>query len=254
LPTTGFPHSADLASPRSTVASLSDNTQLRHGETQRQPIDAPHGRRSRVGAPAVPPSGLIFRENISYIRLRRAFDISVASVVLALLTPLLLVVAFAIVVEDGAPIFFHQRRVGRFGRLFTIHKLRTMRKDKCIDTLSPTSRHDPRVTRVGHWLRRLSIDELPQLLNIIRGDMAFVGPRPEMPFIVRKYESWQHLRSLVTPGVTGVWQITCRKTVPLHLPEATLIDIDYIRKASCRTDALILAKTVPALLSTQGAY
>jgi len=168
--------------------------------------------------------------------------------------PVLIVAALAILIEDGRPIFFRQRRVGRFGKLFTIYKLRTMKKENCRDGLSPTTRRDPRVTRTGHWLRRSSIDEIPQLFNVLIGDMALVGPRPEMPFVVRRYESWQHLRHLVTPGVTGFWQTTCRSTVPLHLPEATMLDLDYVRQASHSTDAAVLLRTIRTVLTADGAY
>jgi lipopolysaccharide/colanic/teichoic acid biosynthesis glycosyltransferase len=203
---------------------------------------------------ACAPKVLVFRENTGYRRLRRLFDVLAACFMLVIATPILIVAGCAIALEDGGPIFFCQRRVGRFGRLFTMFKLRTMRKEKCVDSLSPTTGRDPRITRVGYWLRRLSIDELPQLVNIIRGDMALVGPRPEMPFIVRGYESWQNLRHLVTPGVTGFWQTTCRSTVPLHLPAATMLDLKYIQQASHSTDAAVLVKTVRSLISAEGAY
>jgi len=209
---------------------------------------------SNVRNAAFAPTVLVFRENAAYRRLRRLFDVLAASILLVIAAPILIAAGCAIVLEDGGPVFFRQRRVGRFGRLFTMFKLRTMRREKCVDSLSPTTGRDPRITRVGYWLRRLSIDELPQLMNIIRGDMALVGPRPEMPFVVRKYQSWQHLRHLVTPGVTGFWQTTCRSTVPLHLPQATMLDIDYIRKASHSTDAAVLVKTIRTLISTEGAY
>jgi lipopolysaccharide/colanic/teichoic acid biosynthesis glycosyltransferase len=203
---------------------------------------------------AVFPSVWVFRKNIAYDRLRRVFDVIGALFMLAAALPILLAAALAILLEDGRPIFFRQRRVGRFGRIFTIYKLRTMRREKCVDSFSPTTGRDPRITRVGYWLRRSSIDELPQLVNILRGEMAFVGPRPEMPFVVRQYEAWQHLRYLVTPGVTGFWQTTCRSTVPLHLPEATMLDLDYIRQASHKTDLAVLVKTIRTLISTEGAY
>jgi lipopolysaccharide/colanic/teichoic acid biosynthesis glycosyltransferase len=200
------------------------------------------------------PDIIVFRENVKYVRLRRIIDVAVASVMLAVAAPILIVAALAILIEDGSPILFRQRRVGRFGKLFTIYKLRTMKKEKCIDGLSPTTGRDPRVTRAGFWLRRSSIDEIPQLLNVLIGDMTLVGPRPEMPFIVRNYASWQHLRHLVTPGVTGFWQTTCRSTVPLHLPQATMLDLDYIQQASHTTDAAVLVRTIRSLLSAQGAY
>jgi undecaprenyl phosphate N,N'-diacetylbacillosamine 1-phosphate transferase len=217
--------------------------------------DASEDVRGRHGrAQTVAPSVLIFREQIAYYRLRRLIDSVGAVVLMVVALPILAVASIAIMLEDGYPFFFLQRRVGRFGKLFTIYKLRTMRKEKCIDGFSPTSGRDPRLTRVGYWLRKTSIDELPQLLNILKGDMAFVGPRPEMPFVVRDYAAWQHLRHLVTPGVTGFWQTTCRSTVPLHLPEATMMDLDYIRQASHATDAAVLLKTIRSLVSAEGAY
>ena len=200
------------------------------------------------------PNVMFYREKIGYTRLRRVIDICGAVLTIVAAAPLLLLAGAAIVLEDGWPVFFRQRRVGRFGRLFTIYKLRTMRKEKCFDGFSPTTGRDPRITRVGYWLRRFSIDELPQLVNILRGEMTFVGPRPEMPFVVREYAAWQHLRHLVTPGVTGFWQTTCRSTVPLHLPAATMLDLDYIRCASHSTDAAVLVKTIRTLISTEGAY
>ena len=205
-------------------------------------------------AAVITPNVMVFRENVAYNRLRRIFDIIGALAMLVVALPILVVSGLAIALEDGRPIFFRQRRVGRFGRLFTIFKLRTMRKEKCVDSYSPTTGRDPRITRVGFWLRKSSIDELPQLVNILRGEMAFVGPRPEMPFVVRDYLVWQHLRHLVTPGVTGFWQTTCRSTVPLHLPQATLMDLDYIRQASHTTDAAVIVKTIKTLISAQGAY
>ncbi len=215
-------------------------------ETDRTGRDA---RRS-----ATQPDLIVFRENVGYMRLRRVIDVCVALAMLLVAAPILIVAGIAILIEDGRPILFRQRRVGRFGKLFTIYKLRTMKKEKCVDGLSPTTGRDPRITRAGYWLRRSSIDEIPQLLNVLIGDMALVGPRPEMPFIVRGYESWQHLRHLVTPGVTGFWQTTCRSTVPLHMPQATLLDLDYIRQASHSTDAAVLVRTIRTLISTEGAY
>jgi lipopolysaccharide/colanic/teichoic acid biosynthesis glycosyltransferase len=197
---------------------------------------------------------LIFRENLGYIRCKRTLDIVAAVLALVIFTPILVLACIFILIEDGRPVFFRQRRVGRFGKLFVMYKLRTMRKEKCGDRLAPASRFDPRITRVGQWLRRFSVDEIPQLINVLRGDMALVGPRPEMPFVVRKYASWQKLRHLATPGITGLWQVNCRKSVPLHSPEATMLDLDYIVHASSSTDALLLVKTVRTLIFTDGAF
>jgi lipopolysaccharide/colanic/teichoic acid biosynthesis glycosyltransferase len=195
-----------------------------------------------------------FRESPAYRRRQRAFDLTVGLAAIVATSPVLGLAALAIWLEDRGPILFKQGRVGRYGRIFTIYKLRTMRLDDCGDALSPTASTDRRITRVGRVLRRLSIDELPQLFNVVRGDMSIVGPRPEMPFVVRRYERWQHLRHLRKPGITGLWQISCRSTIPLHRPEATKIDLEYVRTASTRTDGRIFLKTFVALLSTQGAY
>jgi lipopolysaccharide/colanic/teichoic acid biosynthesis glycosyltransferase len=168
--------------------------------------------------------------------------------------PIILTAALLIKIEDRGPIFFSQRRVGRFGKLFPIYKLRTMRTDACSDALKPSSSKDARITKVGRVLRKLSIDELPQLFNILRGDMCLVGPRPEMPFIVVKYEPWPHLRHLETPGITGLWQVTSRKTVPLQHPKATALDLEYIRAGSPMRDLRILVRTVRSLVSTAGVH
>jgi lipopolysaccharide/colanic/teichoic acid biosynthesis glycosyltransferase len=198
---------------------------------------------------------LAFRADSPYARSQRIFDLCVASAALLVTAPVLLAAMLAIALEDGLPLFFRQRRVGRFGRLFTIYKLRTMRRDRCGDALSPQAAGDPRVTRVGRVLRRTSIDELPQFFNVLRGDMAVVGPRPEMPFVVAtRYERWQHLRHLAKPGITGLWQTTCRSAVPLHEPAATRVDLAYLRDASLRTDGKIVLQTFRMLVSGRGAF
>jgi lipopolysaccharide/colanic/teichoic acid biosynthesis glycosyltransferase len=195
-----------------------------------------------------------FRENTSYRRAQRVFDIVVAAAALVLTSPLLIGAALAIRLEDGGPILYRQRRVGRCGRYFTLYKLRTMRLDMCGDALKPAGGHDARITRTGRFLRKSSIDELPQLFNVLGGDMAIVGPRPEQPFLVQRYEKWQHLRHLAKPGITGLWQVTCRSTLPLHEPAATHIDLEYIRTASIATDGRIVFRTFGALFFAQGAF
>jgi lipopolysaccharide/colanic/teichoic acid biosynthesis glycosyltransferase len=197
---------------------------------------------------------VLFRHDRGYGARQRAFDLVVAGTALAAAAPVLALAALAIKLEDGGPVLFTQKRVGRFGRLFTIYKLRTMKLDRCVDAISPSATGDPRVTRVGAVLRKTSLDELPQLINVLRGEMAIVGPRPEMPFVVQRYERWQHLRHLRKPGITGLWQVACRKQIPLHRPEATKIDLEYVRTASTLTDGRIFLQTFSALLTTQGAF
>lgn len=197
---------------------------------------------------------LTYRYNRGGWRARRVVDATVGTVALGLAVPVLLIACLAIFMEDGPPLFFKQRRAGRFERLFTIYKLRTMRVADCFDGETPADDKDPRITRVGRLLRRTSVDELPQLLNVIRGEMALVGPRPEMPLMLQRYERWQHLRHLVTPGLTCIWQTTSRSNIPLHRPEATILDLEYIRNASPRLDGALLAQTVVSVIRAQGAY
>lgn len=197
---------------------------------------------------------LVYRQNQMYTRWRRVMDVILATLGLCLVAPVLFVAAIVIAAEDGFPIVFAQQRVGRFERLFTMYKLRTMKKNQCYDSASPASAHDARVTRAGKWLRKLSIDELPQLVNVIRGDMSLVGPRPEMPFIVKRYERWQHLRHLAKPGLTCIWQTSCRSEIALNKPEATMMDLEYIKTASPATDGALLLKTFATVFSSHGAY
>ncbi|GAC1615276.1 MAG: hypothetical protein NVS4B5_04840 [Vulcanimicrobiaceae bacterium] len=200
------------------------------------------------------PHSFSYRHRPTQRSIRRTFDIVLASMSLPIVIPILTVACAAIALEDGPPFFFRQRRVGRFERTFTIFKLRTMRKDLCGDEVKPASGRDPRITRVGAILRKLSVDEVPQLFNVLRGDMTLVGPRPEMPFVVQRYERWQHLRHLVTPGLTCLWQTTCRSTVPLHHPEATALDLTYIRTQNFALDVRLLGSTVASVLGTKGAF
>jgi lipopolysaccharide/colanic/teichoic acid biosynthesis glycosyltransferase len=195
-----------------------------------------------------------FRTNVGYQRRQRAFDLAIAIGALVAAGPIIALAAIAIWCEDRQSPFFMQKRVGQFGRLFTIYKLRTMRVSACGDAISPQSGTDARITRLGRFLRKTSIDELPQLFNVVLGDMAIVGPRPEMPFVVQRYERWQHCRHLRKPGITGLWQISVRKQIPMHKPEATKIDLEYVRTASTETDRKILFGTIAALLSSRGAY
>jgi lipopolysaccharide/colanic/teichoic acid biosynthesis glycosyltransferase len=173
---------------------------------------------------------------------------------LVLLAPVFLVVALAVRVGVGPGVLFRQRRVGRGGHQFTVLKFRTMRHVAPDGAGSePCAEHghkcpnDPRHTRIGSVLRKLSLDELPQLINVVRGEMSLIGPRPELPEVVASYEPWQHARHLVKPGLTGLWQVTERGKGQLmcHSSEP---DVEYVRMLSLRTDASILVRTIPALL------
>jgi lipopolysaccharide/colanic/teichoic acid biosynthesis glycosyltransferase len=197
---------------------------------------------------------LIYRPNLVASRARRLVDMVAATILLALVLPIIAVACLLTWLEDGGPAFFTQRRAGRFERTFVIYKLRTMRTKDCGDQRSPTHGGDPRVTFIGRFLRKLSIDELPQLFNVLRGDMSLIGPRPEMPLIIKDYERWQHLRHLVNPGITCIWQATCRSRIPLDHPDATVLDIDYIRRASPLFDGALLVRTFFSVVLQRGAY
>ncbi|GAB4312128.1 MAG: sugar transferase [Candidatus Sumerlaeia bacterium] len=183
---------------------------------------------------------------------KRAMDLSIALVLLILgLIPCALV-AILIKRDSPGPVFFRQERVGEKGRIFKIWKFRTMYQDVEKFQEAPARPDDPRITRVGRWLRRWSLDEAPQILNVIRGEMSLVGPRPEMPFIVARYEEWQKRRLEVKPGLTGLWQVMGRKNLPLHLNLE--YDFYYIKNQSLLLDVIILLRTIPAVLFRRGAY
>jgi exopolysaccharide biosynthesis polyprenyl glycosylphosphotransferase len=194
---------------------------------------------------------------------KRVLDIVLALVGLVVAAPIVAAAAVAIRREDGGPVFFRQQRVGVDGRPFTILKLRSMREgaDIAVDRLAALNeadgplfkvRADPRVTRIGRFLRRYSIDELPQLWNVLRGDMSIVGPRPPLPRETERYEDRARRRLLVKPGLTGPWQVSGRSD--LAWEDGLLLDLSYVENWSVSGDLRILAKTVGAVLSRAGAY
>ena len=193
---------------------------------------------------------------------KRTVDILASVVLLLILSPILVVVLVAIRMDSTGAAIFCQDRVGRGGRIFRLYKFRTM-------VFKPTEeitwmvdengeerhkvRNDPRITRVGKFLRRSSIDELPQLLNILKGDMSLIGPRPELVEIVRNnYEDWQHERHIVRPGLTGWWQVSGRSDRPMH--ENTELDLFYVRGQSFKLDLLIALKTIRVVIKGLGAF
>ncbi len=183
--------------------------------------------------------------------IKRTFDILLSIILLVLTSPLMLLAALAIKLTSPGPVFYHQRRVGENGRLFWMHKFRTMVADAEQKRFEKQP-DDPRVTRLGRFLRRTSIDELPQFFNVFRGEMSLVGPRPEQVFIVEQYEPWQRQRLAVPPGITGWWQVNGRSDLPLHLN--THYDLYYIRNYSLWLDLKILWKTVGVVIKGRGAY
>lgn len=183
---------------------------------------------------------------------KRALDLVVAGGLLVVFAVPMAAIAALIRLTSGRPVFFSQTRIGQGGRPFTIHKFRTMTVETPTFAPAPVDAEDPRVTRVGRFLRKTSLDELPQLFNVLRGDMSMVGPRPEMPFIVERYEEWQRRRLDVKPGITGLWQIVGRKNLPLALNME--YDFFYIKNQSFLLDVLILLRTIPAVIFGRGAF
>ncbi|HUT05042.1 MAG TPA: sugar transferase [bacterium] len=179
-------------------------------------------------------------------------DFCFAVIILLLSLPLWIIISLAIKLDTKGPVLFKQTRVGEKGKEFTICKFRTMFSNVNTFEHSPTHKKDKRITRVGRVLRRTSLDELPQLLNVINGDMSLVGPRPEMPFIVAQYDRWQRKRLDVKPGITGLWQVFGRKNLPLE--QNLQYDFYYIKNRSILMDLIILLKTIKAVIIGKGAY
>ncbi len=183
---------------------------------------------------------------------KRILDLVVASLLFipaALAWP---IIALLIRLDSKGPAVFKQMRVGKDGKLFLMHKFRTMHINTPAYTEAPDSPDDARITRAGRLLRKYSLDEIPQLLNVLKGEMSMVGPRPEMPFIVEKYAEWQRRRLNVKPGITGLWQIVGRKKLPLYMNLE--YDFYYIKNQSLFLDIIILWKTIPAVLFGKGAF
>jgi exopolysaccharide biosynthesis polyprenyl glycosylphosphotransferase len=194
--------------------------------------------------------------------MKRLFDIAVSALVLAVLSPLLVTVAILIKLTSSGPVFFKQKRVGLYGREFNMLKFRSMvenaetlkeglmaRNEQSGPVFKITN--DPRITPVGRFIRRFSIDELPQFINVLRGDMAIVGPRPGIPSEVARYEPWQHRRLSVRPGITCVWQVSGRNEISFE--EWMYLDMRYIDHWSFAEDLKLILKTVPAVLTGRGA-
>jgi exopolysaccharide biosynthesis polyprenyl glycosylphosphotransferase len=195
--------------------------------------------------------------------IKRLFDLLVIAVFLLPALLVMAVVALLILMVDGRPILFKQKRTGESGKLFTLYKFRTMIPDaeKMLFKVAKTDVHgnllhklhdDPRVTPLGRILRRFSFDELPQLFNILNGDMSLVGPRPELPELVKNYKPWQRERFAIPQGLTGWWQIHGRSDKPMHLH--TEDDLYYVKNYSFWLDVYILMRTFWIVLRGRGAY
>ncbi len=208
------------------------------------------------------------------LAVKRVFDVAAAALGMLVTAPLFLTIAVLIKRSGPGPVFFVQQRLGKDGRPFAFYKFRTMRHNSddaihrqfaamFINGESAGSRvtregkvykltDDPRVTEIGRWLRRTSLDELPQLINVLRGDMSLVGPRPPISYETEHYQPWHHERLKVTPGLTGLWQVSGRSNVPFD--EMVKLDIHYINHWSLRGDLAILLKTVPVVLTGSGGF
>ncbi len=202
---------------------------------------------------------------------QRAFDLTVALLLLLFLAPLLLLIALAVRIDSSGPAIYRQRRVGLRGREFLVNKFRSMRSDadperhrayveeliargeetECSSTGLYKLVVDDRITRVGRVLRKWSLDELPQLWNVVRGDMSLVGPRPVIPYEVERYPDWYHGRFVVKPGLTGLWQVSGRNEHTYE--EMVRLDIEYARRCSLRADIFILLRTAWVVLRRRGA-
>jgi exopolysaccharide biosynthesis polyprenyl glycosylphosphotransferase len=212
-------------------------------------------------------------EGLNYL-IKRAFDVVCASLILLVAMPVLALAALAILIFDGRPIFFRQQRIGVQGRLFEMLKLRTMKQhaadsahrqyvQKWISNGSAASvntadkkgevfklANDSRVTAVGRILRRFSIDEFPQLINVVRGDMSLIGPRPALPYEIELYKDWHRRRLEGMPGITGLWQVSGRNQISFD--EMVKLDVQYLEDWSLSTDLSILFRTIPVLLRGEG--
>jgi exopolysaccharide biosynthesis polyprenyl glycosylphosphotransferase len=194
---------------------------------------------------------------------KRAFDLFFGSLALLPALPIMALIYLVIWIFEGRPVFFVQKRVGENARIFEIYKFRTMVKnaDQIKGAVERTdaegnlihkSEDDPRITGLGRFLRRFSLDELPQLINVVRGTMSLVGPRPELPYLVEKYQAWQRKRFAVQPGLTGWWQINGRSERLMHLH--TEDDLYYINNYTLWLDILILVRTIWVVLLGKGSY
>ena len=223
------------------------------------------------GVPAVTIQPKGFSE-VSLV-VKRLIDLLIGTLGLILATPILAVSAVLIKADSPGPILFRQRRLGRYGRPFTIYKLRTMEDRQDDDIHRQYSKefiannrtagqaengdqlfkldNDPRITRVGKYLRKLSIDEIPQLINVILGEMSLVGPRPPLPYEAELYKDWHNKRLQVKPGITGLWQVTARSTVGFD--DMVMLDLYYVEHWSLLYDFELMLKTIPAAFSGKGA-
>lgn len=198
-----------------------------------------------------------------YRFVKRFFDIILSVGGLIAFSPVMVVIAYKVKKEDEGPVFYKQVRVGKDGRHFEMYKFRSMvpNADQLLTRLKDQNevdgamfkmKHDPRITKIGHFIRKHSLDELPQLINVLKGDMSLVGPRPPLPSEVKQYTHYDKQRLYVTPGCTGLWQATERNNVGFN--EMVTLDLEYIKHASVKYDFWIIWKTILIIIKPNGSY
>ena len=203
------------------------------------------------------------KSRFMYHSIKRIFDFMAAICGVIILSPVMLVIAILIKVEDHGPVFYKQVRVGKNGKKFKMYKFRSMfvnadqmlaklKEQNDVDGPMFKMKDDPRITKIGHFIRKHSLDELPQFLNVIKGEMSLVGPRPPLPSEVAEYSDYDKQRLYVTPGCTGLWQATERNEVGFN--EMVQLDIQYIKRASFMFDLWIIWKTVEIVIKPNGSY
>ncbi|MCL4126395.1 UNVERIFIED_CONTAM: hypothetical protein GTU68_063801 [Idotea baltica] len=183
---------------------------------------------------------------------QRVLDLGVSYIAIILLSPLLLLTVLAVKLDSRGPALFRQTRVGRDGSQFTLYKFRSMHIDAEERRAALLDTNDPRITRVGRFIRRFSIDELPQILNVLNGEMSIVGPRPALPSEVAAYPRRAFSRLAVNPGITGLWQVSGRAEIPFD--RMIDMDIEYARSRDLSIDVALILSTFRAVLSGRGAY
>jgi lipopolysaccharide/colanic/teichoic acid biosynthesis glycosyltransferase len=214
-------------------------------------------------AGAVATGDVVLNDTFAYIAGKRLFDLCVGLLAFVFVIPIVPLIALMIKLDSPGPVFYRQDRIGRGGRPFRFYKFRSMYREADRRRTELESRNeqegpvfkikaDPRITPVGQFLRRSSVDEIPQILNVLRGDMSIVGPRPPLPVEVARYQPWHRRRLDVKPGITCLWQIAGRSQIGFD--EWMRLDMEYLRTRSLRTDLAIFLKTLPAVMARRGAY
>lgn len=233
------------------------NTHLHLEEGSQRPLIEAISRTSDAGL------NFELQDSRLYEASKRLFDLALGIIVTVLLIPIFPIIAVMIKLDSPGPVFYKQQRVGKGGKLFNFYKFRSMVRDADAerDRVKELNEQDgpifkikadPRITAVGSFLRRSSLDEIPQIINVLIGNMSVVGPRPPLPSEVAGYQSWHRRRLEVKPGITCLWQISGRSHIGFN--EWMRLDLEYLKNRSFRTDLLIFLKTLPAVIARKGAY